>query len=47
MKKLIYFTLGYNQNYIKIAELCVNSLYKNNYDGDILFITNLKESILN
>lgn len=47
MKKLIYFTLGYNQNYIKIAELCVNSLYRNNYDGDILFITNLKENILN
>jgi hypothetical protein len=47
MKKLIYFTLGYNKNYIKIAELCIKSLYQNNYDGDFLFITNLKEDIIN
>jgi hypothetical protein len=47
MKKLIYFTLGNNENYVKLADLCVNSLYENNYDGDFLFITNLKEIILN
>jgi hypothetical protein len=47
MKKLIYFTLGNNENYTKLASLCVDSLYKNNYDGDFLFITNFKELILN
>jgi hypothetical protein len=47
MTKLIYFTLGHNENYIKLAGLCVNSLYRNNYDGDFLFITNFKEKILN
>lgn len=46
MKKLIYFTLGHNSNYIKIAELCIKSLYKNKYDGDFLFITDLKNEIL-
>ena len=46
MKKLIYFTLGNNENYSKLASLCVNSLYKNDYDGDFLFITNFKEKIL-
>lgn len=45
MKKLIYFTLSNNSNYIKLAQLCVNSLYKNGYNGDILFITNLEEEI--
>jgi hypothetical protein len=47
MKKLIYFTLGNNVNYIKLANLCIKSLYKNNYDGDFLFITNLKNELLN
>jgi hypothetical protein len=46
MKKLIYFTFGNNENYTKLVGLCVNSLYKNNYDGDFLFITNFKEKIL-
>jgi hypothetical protein len=46
MKKLIYFTLGSNKEYVKLANLCVESLYKNNYDGDFLFITNFKEIIL-
>ena len=30
-----------------MADLCIQSLYENNYDGDFLFITNLKEQILN
>jgi hypothetical protein len=47
MKKLIYFTLGNNQNYTKLADLCVKSLYRNNYDGDFLFITDNKETLLN
>lgn len=46
MKKLIYFTLGYNKDYIKLAKLCVESLYINNYDGDFLFITNLENELL-
>lgn len=46
MKKLIYFTLSHNYNYIKLAELCIKSLYENKYDGDFLFITNLKNEIL-
>jgi hypothetical protein len=45
--KLIYFTLGNNPNYISIANLCIKSLYKQNYDGDFLFITDLKNEILN
>lgn len=47
MKKLIYFTLGNNENYVKLASLCIDSLYKNNYDGDFLFITNFKDLMLN
>jgi hypothetical protein len=47
MKKLIYFTLGNNLNYIKLADLCVKSLYATGYDGDFLFITDLQEEILN
>jgi hypothetical protein len=47
MKKLIYFTLGNNTNYIKLADLCIKSLYENDYDGDFLFITNLKNELLN
>jgi hypothetical protein len=47
MKKLIYFTLGNNENYIELAKLCINSLYKNNYDGNFLFITDLKDKVLN
>lgn len=47
MNKLIYFTLSNNINYIKLAELCVKSLYQHNYDGDFLFITNFENEILN
>lgn len=46
MKKLIYFTLDHNSNYIKLAKLCIQSLYENGYDGYFLFITNLKTEIL-
>jgi hypothetical protein len=46
MKKLIYFTLGNNINYIKLSKLCIESLYKNGYDGDFLFITDLKDELL-
>ena len=35
MNKLIYFTFGNNQKYLEIAQLCINSLIVNNYDGDI------------
>ena len=46
MRKLIYFTLNNNANYIKLAKLCIDSLYINGYDQDILFITNLKNELL-
>lgn len=47
LKKLIYFTLGNNINYVKLAKLCIDSLNKIGYDGDILFITDLIEDIKN
>jgi hypothetical protein len=46
VKKLIYFTLGNNADYIKLAEICVKSVYYNGYDGDFLFITDLEDQIL-
>lgn len=45
-KNLIYFTLGNNPDYINIAKLCVDSLYKNQYDGDLLFITDLSDELV-
>jgi len=45
-KNLIYFTLSYNSEYIKLAELCINSLNETGYDGDILFITDVKNELL-
>ena len=45
MKKLIYFTVGNNPDYIKLTKLCVETLYKFGYDGDLLFITDLKTTI--
>jgi len=47
MKNLIYFTLGNNTNYVKLADLCIKSLYMNDYNGDFLFITNMKNEVLN
>jgi hypothetical protein len=46
MKKLIYFTLSNNPNYIKLAEICIKSIYHHGYDGDFLFITDLENQIL-
>ena len=46
MKNLIYFTLGNNLDYIKLASLCISSLYKTGYEGDLLFITKLEDEIL-
>jgi len=39
MNNLIYFTIGNNSEYIKLAQLCINSLQKQKYNEDILFIT--------
>jgi hypothetical protein len=46
MSKLIYFTLGYNVNYLNLTKLCIESLYKNGYDGDFLFISEFENEIL-
>jgi hypothetical protein len=40
MINLIYFTIGNNFQYINLLELCIKSLHKQNYIGDILLITN-------
>ena len=45
-KKLIYFTISFNEDYINLLNLCIKSIYYNNYDGDFLFITDLKDKIL-
>jgi hypothetical protein len=45
MKQLIYFTICHNRNYLKLLDLCVTSLIKSGYDGDILFITDLENDI--
>jgi hypothetical protein len=47
MKKLIYFTLGNDSRYLRLAKLCIDSIYANDYDGDILIITNLKDQVVN
>jgi hypothetical protein len=44
-KHLIYFTLNNNINYIKLAKLCISSLYNAGYNGDFLFITNFENEI--
>jgi hypothetical protein len=43
---LIYFTLGNNPNYLILAKLCIDSLVKVGYTGDLLFITNMKNGVL-
>lgn len=45
-KKLIYFTIGFNGKYIDLLDICIQSIYSNEYDGDFLFITNFKNKIL-
>ena len=47
MKRLIYFTIGNNIGYLKLLELCLSSIKKSGYDGDILFITNFEKEIRN
>jgi len=47
MKRLIYFTLGNNTSYIKLAKICIDSIYTNGYNEDILFITNLQDDVIN
>ena len=46
MNKLIYFTLGHNPKYIQLAKLCVESIKRTGYTGDLLFITNLKKEVM-
>lgn len=46
MSRLIYFTLGYNVDYLNLTKLCIESLYKNGYDGDFLFISEFENEIL-
>lgn len=41
----MYFTIGNNLNYIKLFDLCYKSLQKQNYNGDILIITNYEDEI--
>jgi hypothetical protein len=43
---LIYFTLGNNPNYLILAKLCIDSLVKVGYTGDLLFITDMKNGVL-
>jgi len=45
-KHLIYFTINHNTDYIKLAKLCVSSLYSVGYGGDFLFVTNFENEIL-
>ena len=45
MRRLVYFTLGNNTAYLEVARLCVASLYATGYNGDILFITDMRSNI--
>ena len=45
MKPLIYFTISHNPDYLKLLDICVTSLIKTGYTGDLLFITNLENEI--
>ena len=38
MKKLIYFTISNNIEYLTLLKMCIKSLNRFDYDGDILFI---------
>lgn len=42
---LIYFTIGNNKDYIKLLKLCVDSLNRFDYNGDILIITEFEDFI--
>ena len=45
MKKLIYFTFGNNPKFLKLLDLCVKSLNKTNYNGDLLVITDQADAV--
>lgn len=49
MKNLIYFTISHNLDYVNLFKLCIESLYRHNYNDDILIITSedFKFTILN
>jgi hypothetical protein len=40
-KQLIYFTIGHQVSYLQLANLNIQSLYRQGYDGDILFISDI------
>jgi hypothetical protein len=42
---LIYFTLSNNPAYMGLVKLCTDSLTRVGYDGDLLFITNMRKEI--
>lgn len=42
-KKLIYFSIGNQLSYLELANLNIQSLYKQGYDGDILFISDIPQ----
>lgn len=42
-RNLIYFTLNCQPEYLKLAKICLKSLTKTGYSGDVLFITNMNE----
>jgi hypothetical protein len=44
---LIYFTIGNNIGYIDLLNLCIESLNKFEYNGDILVISDFEEQIKN
>jgi hypothetical protein len=44
--KLIYFTLGNNTHYLNLAYLCLESLARQGYNGQLLFITNLDHDLI-
>lgn len=45
MKKLIYFTISNNIEYLNLLKMCIKSLNRFEYDGDILFITDFEKEI--
>lgn len=45
MRKLVYYSISYNPNFNKLLEISIKSL-KKNYNGDILIITDIDNSLL-
>jgi lipopolysaccharide biosynthesis glycosyltransferase len=46
MRNLVYFTIGHNLSYIELLKLCINSLYKNGYDDNILIVSRYDKEIV-